>query len=142
MVSNRLGLAVIGLASIVAAGAGGYVAMRQTDRHPVMAASAPAQALTAPAPVQETEAAVVESSSASGNRGSPGGRIKSTRASSGGCAPGDCGAAGRPVTSEDRTRRQAEAASPFCSHDETAIDGPVRRRRVTRVLRRIRHKTR
>jgi hypothetical protein len=61
MVSNRLGLAVIGLASVVAAGVGGFVAMRQTDQ-PAIAASAPAQASTAPAPVQETEAPVAESS--------------------------------------------------------------------------------
>ena len=39
MVSNRLGLAVIGLASVVAAGVGGFVAMRQTDQ-PAIAASA------------------------------------------------------------------------------------------------------
>ena len=61
MVSNRLGLAVIGLVSVVAAGAGGYVAMRQTDRHPAMAAAAPAQSITASAPVQESEAPVADS---------------------------------------------------------------------------------
>jgi len=53
MVSNRLGLAVIGLVSVVAAGTGGYVAMRQTDRHPAMAEAAPAQSTPASAPVQE-----------------------------------------------------------------------------------------
>jgi len=61
MVSNRLGLAVIGLVSVVAAGTGGYVAMRQTDRHPAMAAAAPAQSTPASAPVQESEAPVTDS---------------------------------------------------------------------------------
>jgi len=61
MVSNRLGLAVIGLVSVVAAGAGGYVAMRQTDRHPAMAATVPAQSVTASAPVQESEVSVADS---------------------------------------------------------------------------------
>ena len=115
MVSTRLGLAVIGLASVVAAGVGGYVAMRQTDQ-PAMAASAPAQALTAPAPVQETEVPVAESSAASTSGRADSRRFGSARrgtSSAGGSTAAPCPRPRRHArTSRNLTARSVRPAPP------------------------------
>src|SRR5437588_5237562 len=61
MLSNRLAVAALAIACIVAAGAGGYLATRQNATTPVsVAASSPATTMTTPAerPVQETEALI------------------------------------------------------------------------------------
>ena len=70
MLSNRLAVAALGVACVIAAGAGGYLASRQNATAPVPVAAAspssPSPSATVPAaerPVQETEAVVGDAGS-------------------------------------------------------------------------------
>ena len=137
MVSTRLGLAVIGLASVVAAGVGGYVAMRQTDQ-PAMAASAPAQALTAPAPVQETEVPVAESAA-------PVPAAAPTVDASAPTRRGTSSAGGSTAArahAREGTRGQAETCGTVRSPGATNADTPRPRHRPTPAPHRIHGRTR
>ena len=75
MFSNRLAFTVLGAASIIAAGTGGYLALRQNTTSPAPAIIAPsagsAAAASADRPVQETEAIVSRGPSAKPAPGRP-----------------------------------------------------------------------